>query len=249
MLTRVLPALEVLPRMTDEEQSWVIAQQFGICAGWRLNFAVNQAGEAFGQDGTSGGVSNGLDRLVMGKLRSQSDLIVTSGATARAERYKSSKHARIAIITRTGDLDSVPAVQGSQFFTPLIITNAENFDSVEKALNDVDVEVVSYGEATSMLDPLKIVELVAGSGYQSPILESGASLSREFIHAGVVKEVCLTISKTAKEAFSARSVSPSMLRALFGSDANFGLVDMLVTNENIFTRWIRVPSTEENSGR
>jgi riboflavin biosynthesis pyrimidine reductase len=249
MLTRVLPALEVLPRMTEEEQSWAIAQQFGICAGWRLNFAVNQAGEAFGQDGTSEGVSNGLDRLVMGKLRSQSDLIVTSGATARAERYKSSKHARIAIITRTGDLDRVPAVQGSQFFTPLIITDIEHFDSVEQALNDVDVEVVSYGEAASLFAPLKIEELVAGSGYQSPILESGASLSREFIQAGVVKEICLTISKSAKEAFSARSVSPSMLRGLFGSEANFRLVDMLVTNENIFTRWIRLPSRAVNSGR
>jgi riboflavin biosynthesis pyrimidine reductase len=239
ILNRLLPTEASFSNATPEEQSWVIAKEFGICNGWRLNFVLDQQGRTSGSDGSSDGVSNALDRLVLGKLRSQADLIVTSGETARVERYKSSRHAPIAIITRTGDLDRVPAVQGTQYYTPLVITDDSHFGSLEAALSDVDAKILSFGlDSMDNKWPIQVAAVVTGEGFQSPILEAGLSMAHQFLSAGVLSEICLTVTKRAGEAFSARAITPEALARLFGPGHHFELVAMFTSREAIFTRWL-----------
>ncbi|MFM6939306.1 MAG: hypothetical protein ACKOUD_01605, partial [Rhodoluna sp.] len=66
-LTELFPNFVAHPGMSAEEQSWLIARSYGICNGWRVNFAVNQTGESFGPHGSSDDVSSDLDRLLLGK--------------------------------------------------------------------------------------------------------------------------------------------------------------------------------------
>jgi riboflavin biosynthesis pyrimidine reductase len=239
-LLRLVPSFESFDGLSAEEQSWVIAREYGICNGWRANFVIDQGGASFGISGDSSDVTNQVDRLLLGKLRSLSDVIVTSGKTARVERYKSSKYAPIAIFTRTGDLDSVPAVQGTQYFTPLVLAPAAVLDKVEAELSDVDARFIGFGgiEQTRAW-PLEIVEVLRHEGFQSPILESGTSTIREFLDAHALDEFCLTVTAVKNEGLSARQLSASYLTSLLGEFEGFVLAQLFVTNHTSFSRWVR----------
>lgn len=239
-LTRLLPNFERFDGLSQDDQSWVIAKSYGICNGWRLNFAIDSSGNSFGNTGSSADVSNDLDRLLLGKLRSLSDVIVTSGKTARLERYRSSKHAPIAIFTTSGDLDSVPAIQGTQYFTPLVMTPSAGVDTVEENLSDVDVLVRGY---STTLDesrwPKAVAELIHGEGYQSPILESGQATLREFIANDVIEEICLSVTQPRSSGVSARDLNPAKLAELFGPIDAFSLSQVFSDGNTTFTLWRR----------
>ena len=236
-LARLYPAFETYPGLSTEEQSWLIAKSYGICNGWRVNFAVNQSGASYGLSGASADVSSDLDRLLLGKLRSLSDVIVTSGATARAEKYKSSKHAPIAIFTTSGDLDAVPAIQGTQYFTPIVITDKSHSKTVQDLLADVDANVTAYDGAASW--PVGVAGVLTHEGFQSPILESGLVSLRAFMTANVIDEICLTITQSGASGLSARQLSKEYLGQLFGNVEHFELADLFVANGACFSRWRR----------
>jgi riboflavin biosynthesis pyrimidine reductase len=239
-LFRLSPTYESFVGLSAEEQSWLIASEYGICNGLRANFVIDTAGQSFGAKGDSSDISNHVDRLLLGKLRSLADVIVTSGKTARTERYKSSKHAPIAIFTQSGDLDSVPAVQGTQYFTPLVLTPVECLAQVESNLSDVDVRFVTL-EATQddTLWPAKVAHALHHEGFQSPILESGLSTIRQFLESSVLDELCLTITASAKHRLSARNLSNHFLDQLFGNFGDFQLKNLFVTDGTSFSRWVR----------
>lgn len=239
-LFRLSPTYESFVGLSPEEQSWLIASEYGICNGWRANFVIDATGQSFGANGDSSDISNHVDRLLLGKLRSLADVIVTSGKTARIERYKSSKHAPIAIFTRSGDLDSVPAIQGTQYFTPLVLTPVSCLPQVEANLSDVDVRFatleVAQGDSSW---PNKVGDALRHEGFQSPILESGLSTMRQFLASNVLDEVCLTITASANRGLSARHLSKLFLHELFGSFADFELKNLFVTDGTSFSRWVR----------
>lgn len=236
-LVRLFPTFETHPGLSIEDQSWLIAKSYGICNGWRVNFAVNQSGASYGLSGASADVSSDLDRLLLGKLRSLSDVIVTSGATARAEKYKSSKHAPIAIFTATGDLDVVPAIQGTQYSTPIVITSEAQVKEIEDQLADVDAKVTAYDGVSDW--PVGVAAVLAHDGFQSPILESGLASLREFVAADVIDEICLTVTQSSASGLSARQLSKEHLRQLFGNVDEFELADLFVSNGACFSLWRR----------
>jgi riboflavin biosynthesis pyrimidine reductase len=238
-LLSLVPNRTTYGSLSEDEQSWAIASAFGICNGWRLNFVVDISLAKWGSAGDSSGVSSTLDRLLLGKLRSQADLIVTTGRTARVERYKSSKHAPIAILTRTGDLDLVPAVQGTQYFTPLILTSEADRHRVTEQLEDVDVRIMHYASNVDSTWPTSVATLLAHEGFQSPILEAGPETVHEFLSAGVLTEICVTVTKESNQAFSARMLSLETLEEQFGPVSGFQICNLFVSGNNLFARWQR----------
>ena len=226
--------------LSAEEQSWLIAKDYGICNGWRVNLAVDDNDSTYGISGTSIDVSSELDRLLLGKLRSLADIILTSGKTARQEKYRSSKYAPIAIFSKIGNLDTVPAIQGTQYFTPLVLTSTSEVDRLENELSDVDVRVLSYGNSGETENwPEKIADLLSQEGFQSPILESGMTTIREFLNVGVIDEICLTISHSNKTTISARELSAAHIENLLGDSFGFELVNLFSDGNSTFSRWRR----------
>ena len=63
---------------------------------------VNDAGEVANVDGTSAGIGNSTDKDLLAALRSHSEIVLTSGKTARADRYRMPKTADLAVLTRAG---------------------------------------------------------------------------------------------------------------------------------------------------
>lgn len=239
-LLRLFPTFEKFEGLSRDDQSWTIAKEYGICNGWRINFAIDASGKSFGENGSSIDVSTELDRLLLGKLRSLADVIVTSGRTARVEKYRSSKHAPIAIFTNAGDLDAVPAIQGTQYFTPLVLTPSSKAVEVESGLSDVDVQILAY-EAPSDTSawPASIASVLHREGFQSPILESGQFTLRQFLANKVIEEVCLSVTYPARTAVSARALSVSHLEKTLGPIHGFKLANLFTDGESTFSRWRR----------
>ena len=168
------------------------------------------------------------------------DVIVTSGKTARLEKYRSSKHAPIAIFTSSGDLDSVPAIQGTQYFTPLVITPLSKVDQVAQNLSDVDVKILAYpGSENQPGWVTSIAEVIQSEGYQSPILESGQTTLRQFISEHVVDEICLSVTHPRSTGVSARDLGASSISQLFGSIRGYELLQLFTDGQTTFSRWRR----------
>lgn len=72
--------------------------------GVRLNMIVGTNGEFVDEAGSSRGLSNELDRKLIGHLRRRSDVVVTGGNTARAERYRVPSHCSLAVISTSFEL-------------------------------------------------------------------------------------------------------------------------------------------------
>ena len=72
--------------------------------GVRLNMIVGPNGEFVDDSGSSRGLSNELDRKLIGHLRRRSDVVVTGGNTARAEQYRVPSHCALAVISSSFEL-------------------------------------------------------------------------------------------------------------------------------------------------
>ena len=73
--------------------------------GVRLNMVVSGSGNFTDETGSSRGISNDLDRKLIGHLRRQSDVVVTGGNTARKEQYRVPSHCSLAVISSSFSLD------------------------------------------------------------------------------------------------------------------------------------------------
>jgi riboflavin biosynthesis pyrimidine reductase len=72
--------------------------------GVRLNMIVASDGSFVDSTGSSRGISNDLDRKLIGHLRRQSDVVVTGGNTARNEQYRVPSHCDLAVISSSFEI-------------------------------------------------------------------------------------------------------------------------------------------------
>jgi riboflavin biosynthesis pyrimidine reductase len=73
--------------------------------GVRLNMVISGTGSFTDENGSSRGISNDLDRKLIGHLRRQSDVVVTGGNTARKEQYRVPSHCALAVISNSFTLE------------------------------------------------------------------------------------------------------------------------------------------------
>ena len=169
---------------------WLSA--YSDLSGVRLNMVVSGSGEFVDENGSSRGISNDLDRQLIGHLRRQSDVVVTGGNTARIEKYRVPSHCALAVISSTFELDE------------------------ERFIRLSDPET-----AISKLNEL---------GFERILLETGPSLSRYFLEAGLVDEFCLTVTN-GDQVSAAKTVA--------GFNVDFQLLGASEVQGTLFTRWRR----------
>jgi hypothetical protein len=90
------------------------------------SFVVSEQGEVITASGDSKGLGNATDLELLRTLRANSEVVLTSGLTARLERYRMPRHADLAIFTKRGvsNLDLKPkAGQRLQLLTPPLVTS------------------------------------------------------------------------------------------------------------------------------
>ncbi len=172
----------------------------------RANMVASADG-AVTLEGRSGGLSGAADRFVFSLLRSLADLVLVGAGTARTERYRpvqpgdlwpqlrpdGAPPPPVAVLTATLDL---PGCQRLLTMPPggsqtILITTAEA-PADRKAALDGRVRIVEAG--SHRVDVGAALGALADLGYRNILTEGGPTLLGQLTRAGLLDELCLTVS-------------------------------------------------------
>jgi hypothetical protein len=150
--------------------------------GLRFNFVIANGTNL---DASSDNSTNKLDRELLKFIRSQSDLIITTGKTARAENLTASKFAPMLILTTSSDDLDIAAVQVNEG-KPVYITQrlGTQYPS-EKA--------IAIGGVQDQL-PEFVDSFCRANNFKHSVLESGMETARIFVSSASINEVNLTLT-------------------------------------------------------
>lgn len=172
----------------------------------RANMVVSVDGAA-SLAGRSGGLSGPADRLLFSVLRSLADVILVGAATARTERYRPAAERAIWSVLRDGRAPTPPIAVVSRELSldpdsPLITLASGGSRTIvlttaaapgrRRAAVARHADVVVAGQDS--LTPAAVIGALAERGYRRVLTEGGPNLLGQFTAAGLLDDLCLTIS-------------------------------------------------------
>lgn len=161
---------------------------------WVVTNMIASADGAAAVGGRSGGLGGPGDREVFHLLRASADVVVAAAETVRVERYRPILEPRpvpIAVVSRSLAFDwSSPLFTEAAARTILLTCEAADATARRRAEDVADV-VVAGGEA---VEPGLALAALAERGHQVALCEGGPNLLAQLVAAGVVDELCLTVS-------------------------------------------------------
>lgn len=187
------------------------AELIPIWAGWLATYVVDSHGRHVDDTGSSANLGNSGDLSLLMSLREKADVIVTTGATARAENYRPSRFAPITVISRNPEsLAELPLFENPGTFRNVV------FQPTQDAL---------FSELTSNLNE---------QGYSSFLFEGGPSLLHSLSRQSGPLLVVLNIANVENHG----AVDPKqLLFALNPALRDVKLLDDAVIGSNRVTRW------------
>lgn len=172
----------------------------------RANF-VSSADGAGVLYGVSQGLSSDGDRRLFGVLRVLADVVLVGAGTARTENYKPARRREalaalragrpptppIAVVSRTLDLDldSPLFAAAPADARTIVITCAASPSDLRAAAAGVADVIVAGGET---VDLKEAAAALAARGLSRVICEGGPHLFAQVAAAGLLDELCLTVS-------------------------------------------------------
>ncbi|MHC5797526.1 pyrimidine reductase family protein [Lacisediminihabitans sp. FW035] len=188
-------ALSGLYTRADRSQRWL-----------RVNFVSSLDG-AVTIDGLSGGLGGEADHRVFDLVRELCDVVIVGAGTVRGEGYGPmvvppasvarrvsrglAPHPVFAIVSNRLDLDPASRIFTEAPVRPIIVTTDAAPRDRRQSLAAV-ADLVIAGD--SHLDPRVLVDSLAARGLAQQHCEGGPSLFGSLLAAGVVDELCLTVS-------------------------------------------------------
>jgi len=235
--------LDVYPlatRTTPEHRPWVM-----------LNMIAGIDG-ATAIDGVSGGLGGPGDKMVFGAIRASCDWILVAAGTARAERYGIPRPSKAAKAVRLSSGRSaaprLAVVSGSLDFEPDLPMLAD------RRSHEDPVVVITGGGAPAerirelsgraevmTLDrdrptPESTLEALRAIGAEVVLVEGGPRYNAQFATAGLIDEICVSISPKVAGGDSPRIVAGGP--PLEGLD--FVLDHLLEHDSMLFARYLRI---------
>jgi riboflavin biosynthesis pyrimidine reductase len=191
----------------DPIDAYAVSPDVGIDRPFVRCNMISTLDGAISINGRSGLLGGRADHRIFQTLRSLADVILVGAGTVRTEGYGpvrldddlgeqrrergQSVAPPIAVVTRSANLD-----WSSPFFTeadarPIVFTTADRDRGVR--LPDEDVaHVVMAGD--ERVDVSLVLDYLHRSGLRSVLLEGGPGLNADVVHAGLLNELCLTVS-------------------------------------------------------
>lgn len=162
---------------------------------------------AIAVDGRSGLLGGPADRRVFTVLRSWADVVLVGAGTVRTENYGpvrldeelqqrrrfrgQSPVPPIAVVTRSGNLDWSSPLFSQTEVRPLVITTSDGDERARPHGGAVADFVVA---GTERVEPAAALEHLYRLGHRSVLLEGGPGLNADVVKAGLLDELCLTLS-------------------------------------------------------
>ncbi|AXG80969.1 pyrimidine reductase family protein [Streptomyces paludis] len=219
---------------------------------WLRANMVSTLDGAAAHDGRSQLLSSPADMRVFGTLRALADAVVVGAETVRLEGYRPAR-ARDAFAARRAAAGQGPApaiavisaglgldFTAPLFTEPLVPTLVLTGDAAPaeriRAARDAGAEVVIAGEGAGV-DPVRALRALAERGLVRLLTEGGPRLLGQFVAAGALDELCLTVSPTLT-AGSAQRVAGGPAVAV---PERFVLASLLEQDGFLFTRYHRGP--------
>ena len=192
--------------LDDASLAAVYAAQPREGAWVRANFATSLDGAITGPDGRSGSVNSPADHVVFELLRAISDVVVVGAGTLRSEGYTALSVADRWQTTRSGlglaDRLPLVCVSNSGAVPPrlrdappgtvLMATHTGSPGLAEARDLLGDEWVLVSGE--DAVDDTRLVALLADRGWIRILTEGGPHLASSMVAAGVLDEVCLSLT-------------------------------------------------------
>jgi riboflavin biosynthesis pyrimidine reductase len=183
---------QLLPAFVDPVDPLAVYADLPVAAGRpgvRLNMIASVDG-ATAVAGRASGLGGKADRTLFAMLRSLADVVLVAAGTVRAERYRPSS-VPIAVVTRSCRLD-----WDSPFFTapiarPIVVTvAAAPAEARARAAGLADVVVAGEHD----VDLAGAIGALGSRGFRAVLSEGGPTLNAQLAAAGVLDELCLTLS-------------------------------------------------------
>jgi riboflavin biosynthesis pyrimidine reductase len=183
---------QLLPAFVDPVDPREVYADFPQAAGRpgvRLNMIASLDG-ATALEGVAGGLGGRADRELFALLRSLADVVLVAAGTVRAERYGPAA-VPVAVVTRSCRLD-----WDSRFFTaqdarPVVVTVADAPAAARARAAEL-ADVILAGE--QHVDLAAAVGALGARGFQAVLCEGGPTLNAQLAAAGLLDELCLTLS-------------------------------------------------------
>ncbi|MEU5716782.1 pyrimidine reductase family protein [Streptomyces sp. NPDC020403] len=176
---------------------------------WLRANMVSTLDGAAQHDGRSQGISGATDMRIFGTLRGLADAVVVGAETVRLEGYRPARAREafaarraaagqgpapaIAVVSGSLDLDFSLPLFVSPLVPTLVVTGAAAPSDRIHAAREAGAEVLIAGEGATV-DPARAVAELAGRGLTRLLTEGGPRLLGQFVAAGVLDELCLTVS-------------------------------------------------------
>jgi len=179
--------MEVFPNLgashpVSNEAPQPLSELYPRLIGFRLNYVISPDVIETNSDSST----NELDRIILKVIRSQSDLIVTTGRTARSENLNSSTYAPMLVLTKSDVQLEIPAVTAqskqSVYVTQRLGTIYPNSNAL--AIGTFQVSAPTF-----------CAEFCRVNNFASVVLETGISTAKDFSKA--ITEVDLTVTRVS----------------------------------------------------
>lgn len=164
--------------------------ELGDRAWVRANFVIAADGSYAGPLGLSEGISGPADKRVFGLLRRLADVVVVGAGTARAEGYGPAG-LPIAVVTNSLLLDLEHPLFTEPRHRTIVITSEAPGDQRLAAARSVADVVVAGAELVELEIALAALQ---ERGYRRVLTEGGPLLFGAVVAAGLLDELCLTLS-------------------------------------------------------
>jgi riboflavin biosynthesis pyrimidine reductase len=242
---RELAALYEPPGRAGEDSPWL-----------RANMVASLDGAAT-LGGRSGGLSGGADQQVFALLRARADVIMVGAGTARVEGYRPVRPRTegvrwawlragrppsppIAVVTRRLDLDlASPLLAASPPHARTIVITTEAAPPGRREAAAAAADVIVAGQQS--VDMGAAVGALAGRGHRQILTEGGPYLLNQIIEAGLLDELCLTISPLLAGPGASRIVAgpgpPAPSAAASGHELR--LAHVLAGDGHLLCRYVR----------
>jgi riboflavin biosynthesis pyrimidine reductase len=208
-----------------------------------------------GLDGTAalggrvGALSGETDAHLFRRLRSIADVVLVGAETVRRERYgpvrlgddlRLARQAAgrppvppLAVVTRSLRLDwTAPVFADADPSAPPLVLTSADADPARVAVARGHADVIVAG--AQRVEPPTALDLLARLGHRVVLCEGGPRLLGEFVDAGLLDEMCLTLAP-----LMGGDELPIAITAPGGGITGFRLVDLATEGDTLFMRYER----------
>ncbi len=220
----------------------------------RANMVSTLDGAAWGENHRTGPISSQPDRDVFAILRGLADVIFVGAETARRERYgpavtttEVADHRAalgqrsdpvIAVVSRSLDFDPAAPLFVDAGERTIVFTTESSPPPRRDMLAETAAVIVAGRDA---VDTRRALSALAERGLTRVLCEGGPRLLGEVARAGLLDELCLTITPQLAGGDATRIIAGSPPLA----DASLTLAHILEEGGTLLTRW--TASAEDGS--